>query len=88
MSEEADSHARTLRQTEEHFRSRLAEMQEEKSLALEEKELHFASLIAREQSNQQGLQVSSLNSQIHVCITYSCNECFDNRMDFLILSVK
>ena len=57
LSEEAENHARVLRQTEEHYRSRLAEMQEEKTLALEEKELHCASLISREQNNQQGLQV-------------------------------
>lgn len=59
LCEEAENHARTLRQTEEHYRSRLVEMQEEKTLALEEKELHCTSLISREQNNQQGLQVNS-----------------------------
>ena len=48
-----DNHTRALRQTEEHYRVRMAEMKEEKDLALEEKELHCASLIAREQNNQQ-----------------------------------
>ncbi len=58
LCEEAENHARMLRQTEEHYRSRLVEMQEEKTLALEEKELHCASLISREQNNQHGLQVN------------------------------
>lgn len=58
LSEEAENYSRTLRQSEERFRLRLAEIQEEKALALEEKELHCLSLIAREQNNQQGLQVS------------------------------
>ena len=53
LTEEMDNHTRALRQTEEHYRVRMAEMKEEKDLALEEKELHCASLIAREQNNQQ-----------------------------------
>lgn len=56
LNDEVENHARTLRQTEEHYRSRLVEMQEEKALALEEKELYCASLVSREQNNQQGLQ--------------------------------
>ncbi|KAI9560211.1 hypothetical protein GHT06_014225 [Daphnia sinensis] len=66
LSDEVENHARTLRQTEEHYRSRLAEMQEEKALALEEKELYCASLVSREQNNQQGLQdeIANLKREI------------------------
>lgn len=66
-SEEAENHARTLRQLEENYRTRLVELQEEKSLALEEKELHFASLLAREQSNLTQLNVRlSIKSDIYI----------------------
>jgi hypothetical protein len=57
LNESEEAHQRALRIAEEEYRTRLAELQEEKSLALEEKELHVASLIAQERNNHQGLQV-------------------------------
>ena len=57
LNEEMENHSRLLRQAEEQYRQRLEELQEEKTLALEEKELHCTSLITREQNNQQQLQV-------------------------------
>ena len=58
LGEAKDDHQRTLRLAEEQFRSRLAEMQEEKDLALEEAELRCKSLIAQQQNIHQGIQVT------------------------------
>ena len=66
LNEENDRHARHVRQLEDDFRSRLAELQEEKSLALEEKELQCSSLIAREQANHSHLREEVANLKLQI----------------------
>ena len=58
LGEAKDDHQRLLRLAEEQYRSRLSELQEEKDLVLEEKELRCQSLITQHQNNQQGIQVT------------------------------
>merc|ERR1740128_862 len=56
LGEAKDDHQRLLRLAEAQYRSRLSELQEEKDLVLEEKELRCQSLITQHQNNQQGIQ--------------------------------